>query len=136
MTTMKPRVVRHSMSEQEREMAIALGTCSLLPATAAKRIALTLAARAQAEEPEISDKEAAMLRSLVYTYRRQIPLDIVTLAGDVPQQRRDWKAQHEWRAAFVEQRQRERSATPDEPALLFPTPTMREQLDVFAETAL
>lgn len=89
------------MSAEEREMAIALGRCRFVPATFAKRFAADISARAEANDPQISEREAGYLRSSVYTFRRQIPRDVVSLAGDVPQQRRDWRAQQGWRNATV-----------------------------------
>lgn len=83
----RPPVPRRPMSSEEREMAKHLGRCSFLPATPAKRFAGEIAGRAQLDEPEISESEAGYLRGLVYTFRRQIPADVVTLAGDVPKQR-------------------------------------------------
>lgn len=100
----RPVVPRSPMSDEEREMARHLGRCRFAPATSAKRFAFAIAARAEHDDPEISDREAAYLRSLVYTFRRQIPSDVVTLAGDVPAQRRDFRALQEWRARHAADR--------------------------------
>jgi hypothetical protein len=85
------------MSSEEREMARALGNSSFCPGSSAKRFARSIDARSGEAEPTISEREAGYLRGLVYTYRRQIARDVVTLAGDVPQQRRDFNAQQDWR---------------------------------------
>lgn len=87
------------MSSEEREMARALGDCSFLPGSSAKRFAWRISGVAGEDDPQISEREAGYLRGLVYTFRRQIPHDVVTLAGDIEKQRRDFKAQQEWRDA-------------------------------------
>lgn len=65
-------------------MARALGNCSFCPGTSAKRFAYRISGVAEEKEPQISERESAYLRGLVYTYRRQIPRDVVTLARAVP----------------------------------------------------
>lgn len=76
-------VDRRPMTDDERRMAIALGRCSFVPATAAKRFARKIAARAQLPEPKVSPGEADLLRRLTKRYRRQIAPDVVALS-DTP----------------------------------------------------
>lgn len=94
-------VVRRPMSSEEREMALHLSRCRFLPGSAAKRFARDIGFEAEHDDPTITERQAAYLRSTVYTYRRQIPRDVVSLAGDVEQQRRDWKSQQAWRDRTV-----------------------------------
>lgn len=82
-------------------MATALGDCRFVPGSNAKRFAHGIADRAATDNPTISEREAAYLRSCVYTFRRQIPRDVVSLAGDVLQQRRDYAALQAWRDGEV-----------------------------------
>lgn len=97
----RPPVVRRRMSSEEREMAKHLSGCSFLPGSAAKRFARDIGDEAAADEPTITERQSAYLRSCVYTFRRQIPRDVVSLAGDVEKQRRDFKSQQEWRDRTV-----------------------------------
>jgi hypothetical protein len=64
-------------------MAFHLGRCRFLPGTFDKRWAREISAEAERQFPEISHKEAELLRTRVHRYRRQIPADVVDLAGTV-----------------------------------------------------
>ena len=82
-------------------MARCLSRCHFVPGTPAKRFARDIGCEAENEEPEITERQAAYLRTLIYTYRRQIPRDVVSLAGDVAKQRRDFASQQQWRDEMV-----------------------------------
>jgi hypothetical protein len=69
------------MTDDEVRMARALGACRFAPATFDKRFARDIAARAEKPEPTITEAGAACLRAKVHRYRRQIPADVVALAG-------------------------------------------------------
>lgn len=62
------------MTNLERAACLALdpGLVSYLPGSVPKRIGRNLAAQASADEPQITDKQAAMLWRQCWTYRRQI----------------------------------------------------------------
>ena len=64
-------------------MAIALGNCRFAPATSAKRFARHVSAAARADGV-LTDPQAALLRKLVVSYRRQIPAEVVALARKAP----------------------------------------------------
>lgn len=69
------------MSNEEKQMAIALGRCVFLPGSPPKRFARDMAANARSENPKpLTEKQASWLRKLVHNYRRQIPQAIVALA--------------------------------------------------------
>ena len=68
------------MTPDEVRMALALGACRFSPGTFAKRFAGQTAANA-VHDQLITDKGAAFLRKLVWSYRRQIPAAVVALAG-------------------------------------------------------
>lgn len=68
------------MTDQERSMAKALGQCSFLPGTFDKRYAGVFAFEAKRDQPEITEKEAELLRRMTYRYRRQIDPAIVALS--------------------------------------------------------
>lgn len=71
-----------AMTADEVTMALALGRCSFVPATFDKRFAGALWSRAKyVTEPQITAREAALLRVKVHRYRRQLPSDVVRLAG-------------------------------------------------------
>jgi hypothetical protein len=73
----KPR--RHA-DEDELTMARALAGCSFTPGTWDKRFARDLAAQLRATE-QITQAQAENLRRMVHRYRRQIPAEVVALAG-------------------------------------------------------
>lgn len=67
------------MLPSERRMATALAKCSFLPGSFAKRFARTVGSQAEEPEPRITEGQAAVLRTLVHAYRRQIPAAVVAL---------------------------------------------------------
>jgi hypothetical protein len=70
------------MSDLERARARALGACRFPTACFSKRFARTIAA--QATSGEITEKQAAMLERLCWTYRRQIPRELVPAEEPAP----------------------------------------------------
>jgi len=62
------------MTDLERAACLALAPelVCYLPGSVPKRIGRNLAAQASADEPRITDKQAAMLWGQAWTYRRQI----------------------------------------------------------------
>jgi hypothetical protein len=79
----RPPVARRSMTPDEIRMGTALGFVRCVPATFDKRFVGEMAARAR-DEPTITEKQATLLRRMVHKYRRQIPADVVRLAGECP----------------------------------------------------
>lgn len=65
------------MTEAEQDMAIALSHCTFPPGTNQKRFARNLAAQAQLDEPQITDRQRAYLHQMVHRYRRQIPTEVL-----------------------------------------------------------
>jgi hypothetical protein len=80
----RPPVPRRPMSIDEQRMGEALGLCRVLPASFDKRFAAEMAACARDDAPAITEKQAECLCRLVHKYRRQIPADVVALAGARP----------------------------------------------------
>jgi hypothetical protein len=72
------------MTADEIRMGEALGLVSRLPATFDNRFISEMAACARDDAPAITEKQAVCLRRMVHKYRRQIPADIVALAGERP----------------------------------------------------
>ena len=72
------------MSADEIRMGTALGLCRFVPATFDKRFAGEMALWARDDEPLITEKQSECLRRMVHKYRRQIPADVVALAGERP----------------------------------------------------
>ena len=73
------------MTDDELHIALALGRVSFLPATADKRFAREMHARAWnhrhggAPAPTISERQGDYLRTLAHRYRRQLPAAIAAL---------------------------------------------------------
>jgi hypothetical protein len=65
-------VPRRPMTDAEVALARALARCSFPVASWSKRFARELGAAAAAPQPTITEKQAAAMRRLVSTYRRQI----------------------------------------------------------------
>lgn len=68
-TTSKPR---RPMTDLERLRALRLGSCNFPLASWAKRFAREMAAVARTDEGAVTDREAAALERLAWTYRRQL----------------------------------------------------------------
>src|SRR5689334_446764 len=77
-------VPRRAMTVGEIAMCEALGICRLPAASFDKRFIALMAASARDETPEISERQALMVRLLTHRYRRQIKPEIVALAGERP----------------------------------------------------
>lgn len=60
------------MTPVEQMLAAALGACSFSVGSFDKRFARTLAGEASAPDARISEKQSALLRTMVTRYRRQI----------------------------------------------------------------
>jgi hypothetical protein len=60
------------MTDRERRAARAFNHVTFLPGTSVKRIARTLLAQAEQDEPRITDKQAAVMWKIVWKFRRQI----------------------------------------------------------------
>lgn len=71
--------VYRPMTDDEQSMALALSRCTFVPGSFAKRFARDLGQIADADEPCITEKQAALLRKQVVHYRRQIPGAVVAL---------------------------------------------------------
>lgn len=78
---MSKPVPRRPMTPDEVLMASKLGGCSFSPGTSVKRFARELGAVAHGDEPTITLKQAAFLRKMVHSYRRQIPKAVVAIAA-------------------------------------------------------
>lgn len=65
-------VVWRPMTDRERRAARAFNHVTFLPGTSVKRIARTLLAQAEQDEPRITDKQAAVMWKIVWKFRRQI----------------------------------------------------------------
>lgn len=76
----KGRVQRRPMTDDEQRMAEALGECRFGTGTFDKRFARGMHGLARQVPPIISEKEAALLPTMVIRYRRQIPSHVVDLA--------------------------------------------------------
>lgn len=61
-----------SFTDKERELALALGRCSLPLATAAKRFCLDIAAQAAKPGAGITDKQAEYMTQMAWKFRRQL----------------------------------------------------------------
>lgn len=72
------------MTDIERVAAAALERVKFPPATSTKRFAQSLVAQAKAPHATITDRQAEHLWRICWTYRRQLPTDVV----------RDAKARH------------------------------------------
>ena len=71
------------MTPAEIRIALALGTCSFLPASWDKRFCRDMAAiAANKPEHELSEYQNANLLRMAYKYRRQIPTTIIELTLD------------------------------------------------------
>jgi hypothetical protein len=70
------------MSDDERRMARALAACTFVPGIGTKRFARQMAHMAESTEAQITDPQAEYLRSAVRRFRRQIPAEVVALAGE------------------------------------------------------
>lgn len=68
------------MTEDERRAIQALRGVTFPVASPPKRLARHLLGQAAADEPKITDKQAAYLWRVVHTFRRQIHRDVVALA--------------------------------------------------------
>lgn len=75
---------RRPMTPDEVRMARALGGCRFVPATFDKKFGQGIGAAASSADPQITEREAVLLRVKVHTYRRQIPADVVALATQEP----------------------------------------------------
>ena len=66
------------MTELQIAMAIALGNCTMIPGSWAKRFARTLASTARANPScELSERQEWWMSELAYKYRRQMPRHLV-----------------------------------------------------------
>lgn len=72
------------MTSDEIRMGEALGLCRFVPASFDKRFVGEMAACARDEAPSITEKQATLLRRMVHRYRRQLPREILALAGECP----------------------------------------------------
>jgi hypothetical protein len=70
---------RRRMTFDERCMARALAKVTMIPGIRSKGFARDMEAQANGD-CEITEGQAAALRSLVIRFRRQIPADVVTIA--------------------------------------------------------
>lgn len=77
-------VPRRPMTPDEIRMGEALGLCRFVPASFDKRFVGEMAACARDEAPAITEKQATLLRRMVHRYRRQLPREILALAGECP----------------------------------------------------
>ena len=85
MSSMRPAVQYRPMTTDECTMARALAEVTMVPGIPSKRFAREMAAESRSAVSQISARQAEVLRSLVYRYRRQIPKAIVALATDTVQ---------------------------------------------------
>ena len=60
------------MAEAERELARALSGCKFTPASFDKRFARDMRGIAESLTPQVTEKQAALLRRMITRYRRQI----------------------------------------------------------------
>lgn len=79
-TPKRERAVFRAMTSDERVLVYALSDCSFTPGSFDKRFARDLRARAGEDQPQISEKQAALLRQLIHRYRRQILVQRVPVA--------------------------------------------------------
>jgi len=65
---------RRPMTDAERQMALSLspGKVTYLPGSFDKRFARDMAALAMETEPQITEKQAALLVEKIHRYRRQL----------------------------------------------------------------
>lgn len=73
----RPLKPRRAFSPEEAAAAEALAACSFTPGCAPKRFARGMLELVRLDPcPGITEAQAALLRRLVHTYRRQIPADV------------------------------------------------------------
>lgn len=72
------------MTPEEVRMATCLGGCRFTPGSFDKRFARTMAEKARQAAPLVSAGQAALIRDKVRRYRRQLPREVVELAGPRP----------------------------------------------------
>ena len=63
---------RHPMTDEQRDMARALGQCSFLPGSWDKRFARDMAAMAEDPDAALTRRQAETLMEVCHRYRRQI----------------------------------------------------------------
>lgn len=82
--TVKPR---RPMTDLERQRALHVGRCTFPVASWAKRFASDMESVARGSEPDITEREAAALERLAWTYRRQLaraPAGVVPAVKPAP----------------------------------------------------
>lgn len=68
------------MTPRQADIARALHRCTFQPGIGAKRFAREMAQASRLREtPELTERQAAWLESLAWTYRRQMPAPLVPL---------------------------------------------------------
>lgn len=78
---MAAAIIRTEMTPEEQQAALALAEVRFPPATFAKRFAVNMADIARTRWVHgITDKQRQALWQVVYTYRRQLPQDVVALS--------------------------------------------------------
>jgi hypothetical protein len=83
---MSARTRYRPMTPDEISMARAVSPTRVtyVPATGTKRFAHCIAMEAEEPQPQITERQAQYLRDLVLRFRRQLPAEIVALAGELP----------------------------------------------------
>lgn len=73
---------RMTHDEEMACLAIAPGRVSYPVASSPKRLARNLSAQAMCDPPQITDKQAVAMWSLVHRFRRQLPKNVVRMAEE------------------------------------------------------